>query len=291
MKTITRSLIPALALIALPLLVAAAQAQLLVEKKALTLDGAKKVIDAVKMEAKKLNAPGAAIAVVDDGGNLLTLERLDGTFAAGSQISIGKARTAALFKRETKAFEEIIKNGRTAMVSLPDTFFTPLQGGVPITVGDQIVGAVGVSGAASAAQDQELAVAGAKAIEAARPSASVSYFEKNKVADAFAKGAVLFDASDKYMVHASHREKAGVVEVHEQDADIIYVLEGSATFVTGGEIVGAKTIAPGEIRGTDVKGGEMRTISKGDVIIVPAGTPHWFKEVPGPLNYYVVKAR
>ena len=121
--------------------------------------------------------------------------------------------------------------------------------------------------------------------------ASVSYFEKEKVIAAFAKGAVLFDGSDKYMVHASHRDKAGMVEVHEQDADIIYVLEGSATFVTGGEMVGGKVIGPGEIRGTDIKGGETRQISKGDVIIGPAGTPHWFKEVPGPLNYYVVKAR
>jgi glc operon protein GlcG len=279
-----KSLMLAPALLALAVTV---QAQI-VEKKAMTLDGAKKVIDAVKLEARKLNAPGAAIAVVDDGGNLLALERLDGTFAAGSQISIGKARTAALFKRETKAFEEIIKNGRTAMVALPDALFTPLQGGVPIVVDGQIVGAVGVSGAASAQQDTELAVAGASALMA---KAAVSFFEKEKVAAAFEKGAVLFDASAKYMVHASHRDKAGVVEVHEQDADIIYVLDGSAVFVTGGEIVGGKTIAPGEIRGTDVKGGETRTISKGDVIIVPAGTPHWFKEVPGPLNYYVVKAR
>ncbi|MCI0388056.1 MAG: hypothetical protein MOB07_04715 [Acidobacteria bacterium] len=93
------------------------------------------------------------------------------------------------------------------------------------------------------------------------------------------------------MVHASHRDKAGVVEFHEKDADIIYVLDGSATFVTGGEMIGSKAIAPGEIRGTDIKGGDVRQISKGDVIIVPAGTPHWFKEVPGPLNYYVVKAR
>jgi glc operon protein GlcG len=279
-----KSLMLAPALLALAVTV---QAQI-VEKKAMTLDGAKKVIDAVKLEARKLNAPGAAIAVVDDGGNLLALERLDGTFAAGSQISIGKARTAALFKRETKAFEEIIKNGRTAMVALPDALFTPLQGGVPIVVDGQIVGAVGVSGAASAQQDTELAVAGANALMA---KAAVSFFEKEKVAAAFEKGAVLFDAGAKYMVHASHRDKAGMVEVHEQDADIIYVLDGSAVFVTGGEIVGGKTIAPGEIRGTDVKGGETRTISKGDVIIVPAGTPHWFKEVPGPLNYYVVKAR
>jgi glc operon protein GlcG len=164
-------------LIALCALVSLAHAQV-AEKKVLTIDGAKKVIDVVKLEARRLNAPGAAIAVVDDGGNLMALERLDGTFAAGSQISTGKARTAALFKRETKAFEEIIKNGRTAMVSLPDTLFTPLQGGVPIVVDGQIVGAVGVSGASSAQQDTELAVAGANALST---KAAVSYFEKEKV--------------------------------------------------------------------------------------------------------------
>lgn len=132
------------------------------DKKALNIDGAKKVIAAAVAEAKKLNAPGAAIAVVDDGGNLMAVERLDNTFAAGANISIGKARTAALFKRPTKAFEEIINKGRTAMTTLND--FTPLQGGVPIMVGNQIVGAIGVSGAASAQQDEELAIAGAAAI-------------------------------------------------------------------------------------------------------------------------------
>ncbi len=288
MKTTLKSLMAVSLLFALTTLATAQVA----EKKVLTLEGARRVIETTKAEAAKLKAPGAAIAVVDDGGNLLALERLDGTFAAGSQISIGKARTAALFKHETKFFEEIIKNGRTAMTALPDSLFTPLQGGVPIVLDGQILGAIGVSGAASAAQDQELAAAGANALtnpEAGK--ASISYFERAKVDAAFVKGAVLFDNSAKYMVHASHREQAGAVEVHEQDADIIYVLEGSATLVTGGEVIGGKTIAPGEIRGTDVKGGETRTISKGDVIIVPAGTPHWFKEVPGPLNYYVVKAR
>lgn len=283
MKTFAKSLF----VLCLATLTASAQ---VAEKKTLTLDGARRVIDAAKAEAKRLNAPGGVIAVVDDGGNLMALERLDGTFAAGANISIGKARTAALFKRPTKAFEDIIKNGRTAMVALPDSFFTPLQGGIPVTVDGQIVGGVGVSGAASAQQDEELAIAGAGAIATAS-KAAVSYFEKEKVAAAFAKGAVLFDDSNKYMVHASHRDNAGVVEVHEQDADIIYVLEGSATLVTGGEVVNGKPIAPGEIRGTSVKGGETRQITKGDVIIVPAGTPHWFKEVPGPLNYYVVKAR
>src|SRR6266568_7274751 len=134
-----------------------------VDKKTLTLQGAERVIAAAKAEAQSLQAPGGVIAVVDDGGNLMALERLDGTFAAGANISIGKARTAVLFKRPTKVFEDIIKNGRTAMVALPDSFFTPLQGGIPIVVDGQIVGGVGVSGASNAAQDEELAIAGAEA--------------------------------------------------------------------------------------------------------------------------------
>lgn len=135
-----------------------------VEKKALTIEGAKKVIAGAVAYAKKNNAPGGVIAVVDDGGNLMALERMDGTFAAGANISIGKARTAALFKRPTRAFEETIKNGRTALVALPDAYFTPLQGGVPITIDGQIVGAIGVSGAASAQQDEEIAMAGANVL-------------------------------------------------------------------------------------------------------------------------------
>jgi glc operon protein GlcG len=133
------------------------------DKKTLSLDGARKVIAAAETEAKSKGAPGAVIAVVDDGGNLMALERLDGTFAAGAHVSVGKARTAVMFKKPTKFFEDVIKNGRTAMVAVED--FTPLQGGVPIMVGDQIVGGVGVSGAANAQQDEELATAGAAAIK------------------------------------------------------------------------------------------------------------------------------
>ena len=133
-----------------------------VQKKGLTLEGAKKVIAAAVAEAKSKNAPGGAIAVVDEGGNLIAVERLDNTFAAGANISIGKARTAVLFKRPTKFFEDVINKGRTAMATLND--FTPLQGGIPIIVDGQIVGAVGVSGASSAQQDEELAIAGANAL-------------------------------------------------------------------------------------------------------------------------------
>lgn len=146
-----------------------------VEKKVLTIEGARKVIAGAIAYGKKNNAPGCAIAVVDDGGNLMALERLDGTFAAGANISIGKARTAALFKRPTKAFEDTIKSGRTSLIALPDAYFTPLQGGVPITIDGQIVGGVGVSGAASAQQDEELAIAGASVLASTKePSTSTS---------------------------------------------------------------------------------------------------------------------
>src|SRR6266542_4642890 len=117
------------------------------EKKSLTIEGAKKVIASAVTYARKSNAPGGVIAVVDEGGNLMALERLDGTFAAGANISIGKARTAVLFKKPTRFFEELINSngkGRTVMTALEN--FTPLIGGIPIVVDGQIVGGVGVSG-------------------------------------------------------------------------------------------------------------------------------------------------
>lgn len=278
---------------AIVLLAAIAGRAQFAEKKTLTLDGAEKVIAAAKAEAKKLNSPGGVIAVVDDGGNLMALARLDGTFAAGANISIGKARTAALFNKPTKFFEDVIKNGRTSMVALND--FTPLQGGIPIVVGGQLVGAVGVSGAASAAQDEELAIAGANAFSSSQTSSSqtpVRFFPAKEVDQAFAKGAVLLDGHDtNYAVHASRREAPGQVEIHTQDTDVIHVLDGKATFITGGKILNANTVAPNEIRGASVEGGETTHLAKGDVIVVPAGTPHWFKEVQGPLLYYVVKVR
>ena len=94
-----------------------------VNKKSIDLEGARIVIAAAKTYAAANKAPGGVIAVVDDGGNLVALERLGGTFTAGANISIGKARTAAMFKKPTKFFEDVIKNGRTAMVALTD--FTP----------------------------------------------------------------------------------------------------------------------------------------------------------------------
>lgn len=133
-----------------------------VERRVLTLAGAKLVAAAAAAEAKK-NGAGGAIAVVDDGGSLIYLERLDSTFPAASIVSTEKARTAATFRKPTREFEEAIKNGRTSLVAV--SAMTPLQGGVPIIVDGQVIGAVGVSGAMSAQQDDEIARAAAAVLK------------------------------------------------------------------------------------------------------------------------------
>src|SRR5712691_2220248 len=266
-----------------------AQAQV-ITKQELSLEGAKQVIAAAAAEALRGKA-GGAIAVVDESGNLMALERLDGTFAASANISIGKARTAAIFQKPTKDFEEVIKGGRTAMVALND--FTPLQGGVPIVVGGRVVGAIGVSGANSAQQDEEIAQVGAGAAKgfgakAASGTPPVTYLDRDNVAAAFAKGMPLL-AVEGYKIDASRREGPGMAEVHDFETDVVYVLEGSALVVTGGTVVEPKVTEPGQIRGSMIQGGEARRIGKGDVMVIPAGIPHWFKEVAGPLTYFVVK--
>jgi len=276
------------ALAALILTAGTARAQV-AERKGITIAGARAAI-AAAVEAARRSSGTAAIAVVDEGGNVVALERLDGTFAAGGPISIGKARTAALFKKPTRFFEQLINERRTAMVTVEG--FTPLIGGVPIEIGGQIVGAIGVSGAASADDDERVALAGAAAVSSGKRAASgpVTYFEQEKVAAAFAKGAPLLE-NGSYKIHASHRDGPGVAEVHAGETDVIHVLEGSATLVTGGEVVGGKPIGPEEIRGAGIRGGDTRRLRKGDVVVIPSGVPHWFREVAGPLDYYVVKVR
>src|SRR5262245_59230490 len=202
-RRIMRNITSITAGMTLAFLASTSYAESVLDKRGLTLEGAKKVIAATVAEAKRVNAPGGSIAVVDDGGNLLALERLDQTFAASANIAIGKARTAALFKKPTKIFEDAIKSGRTSMVTLGGDLqqFTPLQGGIPLEWEGKVVGAIGVSGAASAQQDEELAIAGAKSLESmdmATPAAAhangllpVTDIESQKVAASFQKGAVL----------------------------------------------------------------------------------------------------
>jgi quercetin dioxygenase-like cupin family protein len=132
----------------------------------------------------------------------------------------------------------------------------------------------------------------ASVIFAGAPASKVTYFASAKVSDAFQKGAVLFDGEgNNYMVHASRREAPGMAEVHTKDADIVYVLEGTATLVTGGTAFDLKNTGPDEFRGQAINGGQTRQLNKGDVIIIPAGVPHQFQEVTNPFLYYVVKVR
>jgi uncharacterized protein GlcG (DUF336 family)/mannose-6-phosphate isomerase-like protein (cupin superfamily) len=269
----------------------------LVTRRALTLEAARAALAAAMRLARELGTTGV-VAIVDEGGNPLLLERLDGTFPAGAKISIGKARTAALFKKPTRVFEEIIKGGRTPMVALDD--FTPLQGGIPLVVDGHIVGGIGVSGASSASQDEDLAIAGANALAVtaadralvARPSRALEpgtlLFSGDQVRQAFAAGKPLIE-TESYKIHASRREGPGKAEIHELDTDIAYIMEGSATLVTGGTAVEAKQIAPNEIRGESIRGGHTHQVSKGDVVVIPKGMPHWFKNVSSPFTYYVVK--
>jgi glc operon protein GlcG len=144
-------------------LAAHAQDGLTIEKKVLSLDAARRVIAAAEAEARARSL-GVVIVVVDDAGTIIQLSRMDGAQVASVNVGIGKARTAAIYRRPSRVFEEQISNGRVAALALADA--TPLQGGVPILVDGQIVGAVGVSGDSPQA-DEEIAMAGAKALDRA----------------------------------------------------------------------------------------------------------------------------
>ena len=116
----------------------------------------------------------------------------------------------------------------------------------------------------------------------------VVHVDPNKVASALAKGGVLVTKSD-LIVQGSHREAAGQVEVHDKETDVLYIIDGEATFAYGGKMAGGKVTRPGQWLGSDITGGETHHLVKGDVFVVPAGVPHWFKEVPKSISYFVVK--
>lgn len=136
-------------------------AQTIAQRRVLTLEGAQRVIEAAESAALAAHSHGA-IAVVDEGGNLIAVASLDGTFPQAAQVAIGKAHTSAVFRKDTSFFENSINSGRTTLVAMQN--FTPLEGGVLITVNGEVVGAVGVSGTASQQQDEDVAKAGARAL-------------------------------------------------------------------------------------------------------------------------------
>lgn len=132
------------------------------EKRILTLAGARSVAAAAEAEAAKSGA-NPAIAVVDDGGHVLFLVRPESTFAAAADVSLQKARTAALFRKETIAFENAVNGGRYALLGVG--VMTPLMGGVPIVIEGQVVGAIGISGAKSQQHDDAIARAAAAMVK------------------------------------------------------------------------------------------------------------------------------
>jgi quercetin dioxygenase-like cupin family protein len=106
--------------------------------------------------------------------------------------------------------------------------------------------------------------------------------------DQVAKGGGLVTAPN-LSITVAHRTEPGMVEVHDKETDTFYVLDGSATIVTGGKMTGGSVTGPGQQRGTDITGGQTQHLTKGDVMVIPAGVPHWFKDVSGSIDYYVVK--
>jgi uncharacterized protein GlcG (DUF336 family) len=149
-------------LVAFALLAAAMLPAQLATKKALTLDAAKKIAAAAEAEAKKNNW-NVVIAVVDDGGNLIYLQKADGTQNGSINVAQAKARGAVNFKRPTKAMEDMVAGGRNAILSLPGAM--PVEGGLPLMNGTDLIGAIGVSGVTSQ-QDGQIAAAGAAAAAA-----------------------------------------------------------------------------------------------------------------------------
>ena len=115
----------------------------------------------------------------------------------------------------------------------------------------------------------------------------VTYVPHEKVAATMAKGGQII--GDHGLIVLAQRRGAGEVEVHEKTNHVFIIVEGEATFVTGGTLVTPRNTAPGQVRAPSVQGGEMHHLSKGDVITIPAKTPHWFKEVPTQtIAYYAV---
>jgi glc operon protein GlcG len=189
---------------------------------------------------------------------------------ASVAVATDKARTAALYRRPSKDFEDQASGVRPSALQLAGA--VPLQGGMPISYEGHVVGAIGVSGASSAREDQELSVLGSHAAEeaAARPG-TTTYLSSADIDAKFAGGGLLVD-TPRYKLDAGRRTGAGPVELHDTVTDIMRVVEGEATVVTGGN--GNTT---------------THQLRAGDVLVIPEGVPHQFTAVSDPFLYFVVK--
>jgi uncharacterized protein GlcG (DUF336 family)/mannose-6-phosphate isomerase-like protein (cupin superfamily) len=254
---------------------------------AIAREGARLVAEAAGAEATRRGV-APVVAVVDAGGELVHLWRPDAAQVASVGVATDKARTAAIYRRPSKDFEEQATGGRPSALHLARA--VPLQGGIPLLADGQVVGAIGVSGASSADEDQELALLGAAALapEGSANGNGAAYFDRETLLRKFAQGGLLVD-EERYKLDAGRREAPGEVEYHEGVVDVMHVVQGSATVVTGGEMRDVREVAPGELRAASVEGGTTRRLQEGDVLAIPNGVPHQFVDVTDPFLYFVVK--
>ena len=119
---------------------------------------------------------------------------------------------------------------------------------------------------------------------------SVAYVPRDKATPfMMVKGGTMIPGSD-FEVQGTHRDKPGGIEVHVKERDVFYVVDGEATVVAGGKLVNPRETRAGQMTGASIDGGETYHLTKGDVMTIPAGVPHWFKETNG-ISYFVVKVK
>jgi glc operon protein GlcG len=260
------------------------------EVPALTYAGARLASEAAAAEAARRGV-APVISAVDAGGALMFLVRPDEAQVASVEVTTDKARTAAIYRRPSKNFEDQASAGRPSALHLARA--VPLQGGIPIEHAGAVVGAIGVSGATSADEDNELAAIGAAAVQRAMAAHNghrngAVFLPAAAVVERFESGGLLIDEA-LYKVDAGRREAPGEVEYHEHVTDLMHVMEGTATVITGGEMRDVRTVAPGELRAASVDGGRRHVLRAGDVLAIPSGVPHQFVDVSDPFLYFVVK--
>jgi uncharacterized protein GlcG (DUF336 family)/mannose-6-phosphate isomerase-like protein (cupin superfamily) len=261
------------------------------EVPALTYEGARFAAEAIGAEAARRGVH-PVVSAVDAGGALVYLVRPDSAQVASVEVTTDKARTAAIYRRPSKDFEDQASGGRPSALHLARA--VPLQGGIPLTYDGEVIGAVGVSGATSADEDQELALIGAEAFSAAAggpdgsANGAAAFFPRDAVNAKFETGGLLLD-TQRFKLDAGRRDGPGEVEYHERVVDVMHVVEGKATVVTGGEMRDAREVGPGELRAQGVEGGIAHELQEGDVLAIPNGVPHQFVQVSDPFLYFVVK--
>lgn len=255
----------------------------------ITYEGARLAAEAAGAVATERGV-APVVAVVDAGGELVYLWRPDRAQVASVGVATDKARTAAIYRRPSKDFEDQASGGRPSALHLARA--VPLQGGIPITIDDRVVGAVGVSGASSADEDQELALIGARAAVAGSTpnngSSRPTFLSQRELEEKFRQGGLILD-SGRYKLDAGRRVAPGDAEYHEGVVDVMHVVEGTATVLTGGTLVDPHETAPGELRAPAIAGGDEQHLAPGDVLTIPNGVPHQFVDVSDPFLYFVVK--